>query len=252
MTGDWDSYLCEIDGKPGSVIVDLSLFDAPDMSQRTLLGRVAFKIDAPDAFGFPDAEEYKRLEEHEKNMTAALCKDLDCVYAGRVINAGTIQCFFYLEESRADAWLARMREQKGATGSCVDADPAWECYKNLLYPDDITLLEITNRRACEQLAELEVDTAQVRTIEHVAEFESEANAIAFSTAVINQDFITADPRLAAENKAVYSVRFSRPDAPDEIHGVTLSLDGLARQHSGTYRGWWTTTPFIPDNEERPV
>ena len=53
MTANWDSYLCAIDGKPASILVDLSLWDAAPMAGYPLLGHAGFEVAAPDAWGFP-------------------------------------------------------------------------------------------------------------------------------------------------------------------------------------------------------
>ncbi len=95
-SGNWDSYLCTIDGKPASILVDLSLMDAAPMPDFPLLGHVGLAVAEPDAWGFPGEEEYGRLSALEDALTGGLLPDACCVYAGRSMSGGRFGCFFYL------------------------------------------------------------------------------------------------------------------------------------------------------------
>ena len=250
MTANWDSYLCTIDGRPASILVDLALWDKTPMEGYPLLGHAGFEVAAPDAWGFPGEEEYARLAAGEERLAEALCKDDACVYAGRSMSAGRFDCFFYLSRDTARTWLERVRELAETAETAVSEDPGWDCYRAFLYPDERGLLAISNRRACEALAGQGDDPEQSRAVEHLADFASEADALAFAEAVRGRGFAVSAPERQDDGQdnredserdntpyAVFTVRFTRPDRPVEMDAITAPLADLAGEHGGAYRGW---------------
>lgn len=242
MSANWDSYLCAVDGKPASILVDLSLWDAAPMADYPLLGHARFEIAAPDSYGFPGEREYERLADEEERLAEALCRDGLCVHAGRSMSAGHFDCFFYLRRESSRAWLERVRELSEGAEAGVGEDPAWDCYRAFLYPDEGALLAICNRRACDDLAQQGDDPEQSRIVEHLAEFAAETDALAFSRALRDMDFSVSAPVRGEDGEPdrgqhPYAVRFTRPDRPADMDEITASLAELAAGHAGRYRGW---------------
>lgn len=277
MNANWDSYLCTIDGRPASILVDLSLQKAAPLAEYPLLGHARFTVAAPDSLGFPGEEEYARLAEQEHILAETLARDVEAVYAGRSISAGLFDCFFYLSKKAALTWLEQVRQLAESAQAGLSEDPDWDCYLSFLYPDAQAMLTISNRRACEELAEQGDDPEQSRTIEHLASFRSEAEALAFSEAVRGLDFSPSAPEAAPhdpndpdnpdspnapnnpdnpdapddqdtpnnpdnsgseeDTDFPFRVRFRRPDSPAELDQTTFALFALAREHAGIYGGW---------------
>lgn len=241
MSANWDSYLCTIDGEPASILVDLSLLNAPPLARHPLLGHARFTVDSPDARGFPEAEEYERLTAKEKHLADALSRDDFCVYAGRSMSAGRFDCFFYLRADSGRQWLERVRELDDAAEASVSEDRDWECYRVFLYPGPRDILSINNRRACEALAGQGDDPERSRQIEHLADFTSESGALHFTNALRDMDFCLSAPEAPEDGDPagpfVFRVRFRRPDIPADLDELTFALACLAEDHAGIYRGW---------------
>lgn len=246
MSANWDSYLCSINGRPASILVDLSLLDAAPMADHPILGHAGFVVSNPDARGFPDEEEYGRLAAKEERLAGALSRDAFCIYAGRSMSAGRFDCFFYLKENTGRQWLDRVRELEDAAETSVSEDRDWDCYRSFLYPDARDLLAISNRRARAALAEQGDDPEQCRQIEHMADFTSESGALAFSEALRGMEFSPSPPEPAGdarpEDPFAFRVRFSRPDSPVDLDELSCALADLAGEHAGIYRGW--TAPLV--------
>ncbi len=248
MSGDWDSYFCHIDGKPASIFVDLSLADAAPLTAFPFMAYLSVTLQQPDEHGLPVQEEYERLCALEERLEGALTANAQAVYAGSATRAGRCDFFFYLRSeegwgTRAVETLSLFPEYACETGT--QCDPAWETYRCFLFPDSYALHGIQNRRALEKLREQGDDLEQSREIEHWALFFEEGAAGAFIQAIRDRDFALLSgpvPAPIPEDSVIppeteFSVRFSRPDAPEGIDELICPLIELALAHGGAYQGW---------------
>ena len=241
MSGNWDTYLCQVDGSPAAILVDLDLAkDAPDAAF-PYMGYISVTLRSPDEQGLPKQEEYERLGEVEDALESVLTADAQAVYAGRSALDGHFDFFFYLR--RGEHWGSRAGEVMAAfpeyvwESGCQD-DPGWQSYTSFLFPDDYAMNGIQNRRALRELAEQGDDMQKSREIEHRAVFSSPESAEAFSLALRESDFtLLPDQQNSDFPETWISVRFSRIDAPEDIDAVTYPLVELARTHNGAYQGW---------------
>ncbi|MCL1939857.1 MAG: DUF695 domain-containing protein [Desulfovibrionaceae bacterium] len=253
MSGNWDTYFCQVDGSPASILVDLDLAEGAPHAAFPYMGYISVKVCFPDEHGLPGQEEYERLGELEDALESAITADDQAVYAGRSASSGHFDFFFYLRSgedwgTRAGEVMATFSEYAWESGR--QDDPEWQGYSSFLFPDDYAMNGIQNRRALRELAEQGDDGQKSREIEHWAVFSSPEPAAAFSQAVREGGFsLLPEPPVDSGEEPVFgqlpvglpeawvSVRFSRPDTPEDIDAVTYPLVELVQAHGGAYQGW---------------
>lgn len=273
MSGNWDTYLRQIDGRPASILVDLELAKGAPHTAFPYLAHIRVSLHHPDERGLPRQEEYERLGALEDHLDRVLAAGDQAVYVGRSASAGRFDFFFYLRrdenwESRAGNAMASFPEYVWETG--LHTDPAWENYIGFLFPDVYAMNDIQNRRALRELEEQGDAPELSREIEHWAVFPDEDQARSFvgvlrdsgfavlsGTGLHERDNEAARPK-AAESGAPLAthdsgkaaepgghampgndcfVHFSRPDAPEDINALTSLLVELAGAYGGRYQGW---------------
>ena len=70
MSKDWDSYLCEIDGKPASVFVDMGIAEDVPLQRLPVLAWVQLPLRSPTADGLADEAESATLQAIEQALKA--------------------------------------------------------------------------------------------------------------------------------------------------------------------------------------
>ncbi len=264
MTDNWDSYLCEVEDKPASILVDLALVEHAPLAGYPCMGYVLIDLKRPDDNGFPRREEYEALSALEDLLVSTLAQNGKAVLAGRCVTNGRIDLIFYTtgmkgwDERVASAFL-NFPSYAWETG--IHEEPEWETYFEFLYPSEPDLLCIRNRRVCRQLEEQGDDLSQDRCIEHWLDFSTPEGRAAFCEEALALGFMAekldeaGEPPFTAETagtkpgggsetdgtEALFRVRLSRNDSPENIDDITLSLAELAERFEGDYQGWGTPT-----------
>lgn len=252
MTDNWDSYFCTVDDRPASVVVNLSLGAEDGISSFSVLCYVSIFLRNPDEQGFPDPDEEENIADMEDALVESFQAPDTGRCAGHCLTDGRLDIFFYLESGEnwpenAAAVLDHFSSHEWEAGS--HDDPEWELYFGFLYPDEISLLLIQNRRTCDMLEESGDDLSLTRRMEHWAAFPGREKAEVYANlvkemgyAVENieegKDFMHNEEN--AENEPpsrVWQVQISRPDCPEDCHEITQLLFGLAREQGGEYLGW---------------
>jgi uncharacterized protein (TIGR01619 family) len=242
MSGNWDTYFCQVDDNPAAILVDLELAKGAPHTAFPYMGYISVPLCSPDEHGLPKQEEYERLGELEDALESALTIDAQALYAGSSTSGGYFDFFFYLRSG--EHWKTRAQEPMSAFpeyaswGSGWQEDSEWRSYWDFLFPDDHAMNGIRNRRALRKLAEQGDNTQKSREIEHWAVFTAPESAATFSQALKESGFSplpVQQNRDAAETSLF--VRFSRIDAPEDIDAVTYPLIELAQAHNGLYQGW---------------
>ena len=259
MSGNWDTYFCQVDGHPAAILVDLALADVAPLAAFPVMGYLSVSLHSPDEHGLPLQEEYERLGALEDHLESAFTADSAGLYAGRSATAGHFDFFFYLQSGerwgeRAARIMALFPEYEWEAGSQSDAQ--WENYICFLFPDEYAMNGMQNRRALRKLEDQDDDPEKSRDIEHWAVFPHTAAAGEFARAIRDNGFTVLEESapIAAGDvpegasgvagdmsgpspETGISIHFSRPDAPEDIDAVTYPLVALALTHGGAYQGW---------------
>ena len=191
MSGNWDTYICQVDDAPASILVDLDLARTVPHDRFPFLGHIGISLQSPDAYGLPRQEEYERLGVLEDGLEAALTRSKHVVYAGRCASGGYFDFFYYLQTP--ENWTGRVRDAMAGLPEYTWAagtqnDPDWEVYICFLFPDKYAMNGIQNRRALRELEEQGDGLEENRVIEHWATFPDEPSALAFSTGLEERGF----------------------------------------------------------------
>lgn len=276
MSDNWDSYFCTVEDKPASIVVNFGLAaEGPD-PEFPALCYISVFIREPDEQGFPGLEEEAELAAIEDSLVESFHAPDTGLCAGHCLTDGKLDVFFYLADAdnwadNAGAIMERFPDREWETAA--HDDPDWELFFGFLYPDDVTMLSIQNRRVYDILDEMGDDPTKSRLIEHWADFPSQEKAETFGDAARSMGYTVESigkaedeegeeregsndgpleddlleefpPKKTAccnctcgEEPERWQAHLSRPDRPEEIDGITLLLFGLAREHDGEYGGW---------------
>lgn len=256
MSDAWESYICQIDGHPASILVDVGLAAAlEEIDGDTLLRLTLLLKDArPD--GLSSAEEYDRLIAVEDAITPIL-EGAGAIYAGRVTTAGRRTFYVYGEAAELD--LARLRREVQLLGYELaivrESDPDRRGYRQDLYPTPEEWAAIRDQKVFEVLRENGDALEAARTVVHFAYFPDRAGADGFARWAATEGLSTAGIEESAEASAdedderrvsvvLTGVATPRPGAFTEL---TNALRRAAEAHGGEYDGWETEVVAPPLN-----
>ncbi|RPI90708.1 MAG: DUF695 domain-containing protein [Planctomycetaceae bacterium] len=243
MAEDWDFYVAPVDDHLASIFVDLSLVESAPEATRTRLLRVAVPLKAPRDDGLSDDDETDALYEVEDALFASVARGLGARYVGRVTNQGRREFFYYASSAEGlDAALQLVRPRFPAyefTWQDQD-DRDWSLYLDLLYPSDLDLQTIQNRRVVETLAESGDDLTEPRNVDHWAYFPSEHAREQFVSQLDGQGFTVKLSEVeepdAEFRYGVHLIRRDRVDL-DTIDALAIDLYLRASTCGGEYDGW---------------
>ncbi|MDR2489617.1 MAG: DUF695 domain-containing protein [Desulfovibrio sp.] len=269
MTDNWDSYLCEVEGKPASILVDIGAVSLAPVLRLPYLAYVAISVANPDENGFPHGEEFDNLSFLEDALEDALTADETSVHIGRCITNGHYELVFYAAEPAG--WNNRVAAIMERHPSCAwEADtryePGWDSYLGFLFPGEQDLLIIQNRRLCRLLREQGDLPGKIRPIRHRLDFFDPAAGRTFCRAARKLGFHTEETgahaaqegpgadteESAAEGEAdlirlalnrlgaglpTFRIYLTRMDTIENIDEISLSLMDSAAEHDGEYLGW---------------
>jgi len=244
MSDDWDSYLCEVDGRLASMFVDLGLFASTPVPALPCMGRVVLRLGSPNPDGMSSNEEFEALMEVEDALTKQLVEG-GAVYVGRCTTNGVREFHFYM--ARSEDWKERvaacMRAFPGYVWEAqAQGDSEWMFYRDYLYPDAAQWQAIANRRQCEALQREGDALMASREIDHVACFPDTGCRDGFVEAAQGLGFAVRTLGDSGDPFYPFSATVRRLDVPrlDRIDEVTGPLFDLAVSCGGRYEGWATT------------
>ncbi|MFN0054534.1 MAG: DUF695 domain-containing protein [Planctomycetales bacterium] len=243
MAEDWDCYLAWVDDHSAMVFVDLGQIEhAPD-PQLPWLVQVTVALKSGRDDGLADEDETEELYAVEDALFATLSRGLRARYVGRVTTQGQRTHYYYAQGANdfAGGVAQAMAHHPQYEYTCRDgADEGWESYINLLYPSDLDMQSIQNRRLVDLLVEQGDDLSQPRDVDHWLYFPSEESRDQFLLQIAGTAF-QVDASLTDEAHAEfrYALRLTRQDRVDleSIDGLVSDLLLRARECGGEYDGW---------------
>ncbi len=238
---DWASHQRPSDAGPAAIAVDLSLEPRAPLADRPRLVRIRYALRAARPDGLPEPGEAEALARVE-DMLAATLAPAGAVYAGRVTLAGFREHLFYLPDAvgvRAELDAVRAALADYDLGEQGEDDPAWQAYRQELFPTPRTLRWLLDRRAVEALARRGDRGDRARPVDHQASFPTAEGREAFAAEVQAQGFEPVARRDDAPPPNGFGVDLRRADVATlrEIHAVAWALTEAAVRHGGSYDGW---------------
>lgn len=252
MKSNWDFYLCEVENHPASMLVDIGAADSAPDERYPRMGYVSVAFNDADENGFPLSHDHEALAHLEDSLVETLSGDGQCLYVGRCILDGRMDCIFYAGkdfawESHVQAALEDFSIFAWETG--VHDEPGWDTYLEFLYPDPANMLEIQNRRALRRLEDMGDDLEVPRAIEHWLAFPSAGDMENFWNEAAVMSFLRGAGAEGEEQGGEgFRMCLRRNDAPADVDGISLDLLALASEHGGSYDGWSCPAPEAAADE----
>lgn len=244
MDGNWKSYLCNVNGKIASILVDLSLQErAPDPSREWLLYVwVHFNNPRPD--GLSDRNEAPTLFDISDALTNALRGTCDAVPWGTITTDGRREFYYYGHQCEGFNFAVEEAMQK-FEGYKIDvgteSDPQWHQYQNVLYPSDEELQRIKNHEVVEVLEKRGDVLSPPQPVRHWLYFDSAEQRAQFKEAAMRLHYHVGSQIETPGEQQPFGIVMERsqPVDPESIDEAVIELFRLGRQLGGMYDGWET-------------
>lgn len=245
MAEDWDVYFTSRPPPLRSILVDLGLREtAPDAARGTLL-RTRIPLLVPREDGLSDESETESLYAIEDALFQELGRGLGARYVGRCTRAGQREFFYYGrggERFPVALVSVQMKFPQYQFEAEAEDDPDWNIYFEQLYPTEIDLLSIQNRRVTEQLADLGDTLLEPRQVTHSMYFATPHSREQFLKTIAAEGFgISLKETAEPDAEYRYGVDLTRQDRVDlnSIDGLVVDLYLRVVQAGGEYDGWDT-------------
>lgn len=244
---NWDTYAATFSGRPGSILVNLSLIEhAPDSRYPFLLvtGPHSRKCKAN---GLPANEEIPELEE----VLDATSKFLDGVTANVLAGTFTTNCqrlnYYYIRDTQSVRnALARMYAQnygdfKYAVKLKQDAE--WVSYRTFLYPDDKMKQWMAASKTISEMMHRGDSLVRPRDINFTFYFKTDTGRQQFA-AFAKANSFKADTFSYANVAYPYGITFSKYGyvKADIIALMENELKGELEKYQARYDGWAAPLP----------
>jgi len=242
MADNWDFFLCRVDNKPASIMVNLGLVDEAPIERLPYMAYVEVRMKAPDPHGFSTQEESTTLASIEDSLAGTFSDERTAMYVGRNTSDGSRDFYFYVADPTG--WDDRVRQamqsfQAYDFASGVRNEPNWQTYFEFLYPSEVDRQCIENRRVCQTLEQNGDALTQERELDHFAQFPDAASRSGFIDEALKLGFAvrsTTDPKAPDDGFGIHLVRADVPSYAN-IDDITVPLFGLAKEFGGSYDGW---------------
>jgi uncharacterized protein (TIGR01619 family) len=242
---DWDVYFCYLEDAPAFISVDLGYFDFAPLSDKPHLIEVAVSLLTSTSDGFPENEEWEKLEAIEDMLVHSFEEKLEATFVGKTLNNGRRGLYFYSGDTLlVEQMVDELREHftEYTFEYQIQEDPNWEIYFEYLYPDEDSLLRIQNNKML-RLLEEQGDQAYIpRQINYTLYFRSTQDRASVIKEVVTHGFtVEEESEYMDDDETPYKLELTRESKADEetIYLVTEMLQELAQKYDGEFDGWET-------------
>ena len=243
MIDNWKPYLCNVNSKLASILVNLGLREvAPIVSKPWLLWTWVY-FQSPRADGLSDGKEAPTLYKIEDTLNLCVSYACQAIPCGRITTDGRREFYFY-GETKNGLRHAVAAALKGFDGYRFDLgiqeDSNWEQYINVLYPSPENLQRIANMDLLDVLVEKGDVLTVPREVQHWMYFRSEPSRAQFRDAAFAAGFrITSESDSKGEYPFGISVARVQSIEQDSIDRTVIELLTLSQRFDGDYDGWET-------------
>ncbi len=248
---NWDVYFCYLEDSPAFISVDLGLHTVAPIADKPYLIEVAVGLLTTNQDGFPENEEWKKLEEIEDMLVTSFSSKLEAVFVGKTLNNGRRGMYFYSSDTLLVAQM--IDELKGhfpeySFEHQVTEDQSWEVYFEYLFPDEESLLRIKNNKVLQLLEEQGDQSYIPRKINYTLYFRAAKDLQAVKQELLNSGYGVEEEVILEQEPLKYKLVLANESKADEetIYNVTEMLMQLAHEHDGDFDGW--ETQVIAEND----
>lgn len=239
--GQWDQYFASWEGKPGSVILDMSWGDLAPIPELPFLVHTTLSFPAVcRSDGFPEASYQVVLDNLSEEIVMAMSTLDGTELVGHFLHNCEKRDYFYTYDTVHVLQLFDTLQSKisllGRPKITVLHDPEWKVYRNFLYPDPLLKESMANSRGVKELIDADINLKKAVLIHHEASFNTDKSRDRFRTFLLEQGFKIAS---IYRQKDIYLIRFSRKNTPDlkTMNEITIRLNFEAQSRGGQYNGW---------------
>jgi uncharacterized protein (TIGR01619 family) len=243
MTDNWKPYLCNVNGKLASVLVNLGLRDSVPIASKSWLLWVWVYFQLPRDDGLSDGKEAPTLYKIEDALTPCLSRACHAMLCGRITTEGRREFYFYGEN--ANGFRKAVREVlAGFEGYKFDLgeqiDSSWAQYLNVLYPSPEDLERIANMDLLDVLVKKGDILTVPREVQHWMTFPSEQSRVLFRKAAAEAGYGIAR-ETDRDGEFPFGISVTRTQSIEQklIDQTVIELLGLCRSFNGDYEGWET-------------
>ncbi len=241
QAGNWDTYMAQFNGKPGSVLVDMGLQSSAPDKRYPYLVITGPAVERCPPNGLPAAGAIEGLEEILERTTNFITGISAHVLAGTVTcNCERLNYYYVRDTLGLRGAVARMynknyKEQPYSIK--IKYDPNWISYRTFLYPDDKTKRWMESTKIITAMLQAGDSLTQKRNINFKFNFQTEQERIKFVEAVRARDYradrqyTTGDGVAGVVVGKFDIVRMSLVDSMAEY------LGDEAKKYRGVYLGW---------------
>lgn len=244
--GEWEFYLTNLDGKPGSIYVDLGLRKVAPLTDKPYLVWVSLKLTNPREDGLPSNDESKILWEVEDALTENIKSKHNAVDAGSMTSDGDRYYYFFLadttlyEKTVSEAMVAFPTYEFDYG---VKEDKDWSAYFDFLYPLPEQYQSILNRRVVDQIEKAGDMLTKSREVIHWIYFKSESDLEKYLDEIKDENFIVVSRDCDTSwGEFSHKLQIKRVDKVDinSVDEYVIYLWKQANECNGVYDGWETS------------
>ncbi len=241
MTDNWKPYLCNVNSKLASILVNLGLRAAVPITSKPWLLWVWVYFRSPRADGLSDGKEVPTLYKIEDALTLCVSRECRAILTGRI----TTDCrreFYFYGETKHGFRKAVVEALTGFEGYKFDLgdkqDPPWDQYLNVLYPSPDDLQRIANMDLLDELVKRGDVLTVPRKVQHWMSFRSEQSRALFREAATGGGYEIVG-ETDSDGEFPYGISATRTQSIEKnlIDQTVIELLRLCLTFNGDYEGW---------------
>lgn len=228
FTSNWEKYFVTVDEALSQIKLDLGAREFREGYMHSFFIRLDYDFEGD----FPSEVEEKEMTQILEYFEAALlASKMDAKFVGSVSSKKQIDFIFVAKELfELKNILALVLKDYQYQNSWLKDDD-WSIYDKLLYPSEIDLIYIYNRKLLQSYHathdEMDHEVYQYQV------FHDQKDAQAFLGEVY-QDFEVLDTILTQDKMYIVQLKRKQTMTFIELNQVSLELHALAKQHQGHY------------------
>ena len=213
------------------------------VSQRPWLLWVWVHMQSPRDDGLSSDREAQKLYEIEETLTRSFA-ELGAEFVGRITGDSRREFYFYSPSfQNHDTAVNKVRQ---SFSDCVfesgsQHDLGWDRYRDVLYPSEVDMQGIQNRRVVDELEKHGDDHSIARPVDHAVYFRNPIDRSAFAAAAMERGFTvhSESDHDTDESERRYFLNVTRTDPVtlEHINRVVWQLFELAQRFDAGYDGW---------------
>jgi len=244
MNENFRPYLCNVNNKPASIMVDLKLVEEVPIAAKPWLLWLWIYMQSPRADGLSSSEEAPTLWKMEDALLEQVCLDGRILLCGRITTDGKREFYFYAEKPVGfqEAVAQAMEAYPAYKWELGDqSDSGWKHYLDVMYPSRTDLEKIKNGDLLDVVSKKGDILTIPRKVLHWIYFSSREHRAACSDATKRSGFAIESEfdHPGGERPFSLCVARTQPIRQNEIDTTVLELLDLAEQFDGDYDGWET-------------